>query len=159
MKNQYNLYSILQLKAHEGEKQKLVFEFAPKNSWIENTPHEFYGNVVVNGTIEFENDCVNIEADIFVPVKFVCDRCGASFVRNLNATANVEYLEVEEYENPTEIELEYKIVSNKIDLEPMVRDAILENMPSQVLCNENCKGLCPKCGENLNISVCRCKKS
>ena len=158
MKNGQNLYSILPLRVHEGERQRLFVQLEPKPEWIENTPHTFTGEVTLDGWIEFENDCVYIEADIQVPVEFVCDRCGTSFEKNLNATADATYSEVGEYEKPTEIELEYKIVSNRIDLEPLVRDAILENMPSMVLCNENCKGLCPNCGENLNISTCRCKK-
>lgn len=157
MKNGKNLYSILSLRAHPGERQKFVFELEPNPEWIANSPHTFEGVATLVGEIEFENDCVNIQADLQVPVRFVCDRCGTSFVRNLNAVADGEYSEVEEYESPTEIEMEYKIVSNRIDIEPLVRDAILESMPMTVLCSENCKGLCPNCGENLNISTCRCK--
>ena len=152
------MYSILQLKAHIGEKQKVVFEFEPNPVWIDNTPHKFDGVLTFNGTALLQNEIVEVDADIQVPMRFVCDKCGCNFTKNLNAKAVATYDEVGEYDEPTEIELEYKIASNSIDLEPLIRDTIIENLPSKVLCSKDCKGLCPHCGENLNISTCRCKK-
>lgn len=37
-----------------------------------------------------------------------------------------------------------------IDLEPLVRDEVVLEMPLQPLCREDCEGLCPTCGANLN---------
>ena len=150
------MYSILQLKAKEGIPQTIAFELEPSSSWLETTPHQFYGNVNVVGTIKLENGAVSLVADLQVPIKYVCDRCGESFVKNLNATLSANYEEVGEYETPSDIELEYKIVSNRIDLEPIVRDTIIENLPTKVLCKDDCKGLCPTCGKNLNGGECKC---
>lgn len=152
------MYSILQLKAKEGTAQKLAFELEPKAEWLDATPHQFYGNATVVGTATLSGQSATLEAELQVPIKYVCDKCGETFVKNLNSQIVATYEEVGEYENPSDIEMEYKIVSNRIDLEPMVRDAIIENLPTKVLCKEDCKGLCPHCGENLNIWNCRCKK-
>jgi uncharacterized protein len=42
----------------------------------------------------------------------------------------------------------------KIDLEPLVREYMLLEVPISPLCSPECKGLCPVCGENLNLKVC-----
>jgi uncharacterized protein len=41
-----------------------------------------------------------------------------------------------------------------IDLEPLVRDYMIIEVPIQPLCKSDCKGLCPICGENLNLTTC-----
>ena len=44
----------------------------------------------------------------------------------------------------------YVIKDTTIDLEPLVRDTVLLNVPHDPLCREDCAGLCPRCGKNLN---------
>src|SRR5438105_118959 len=44
----------------------------------------------------------------------------------------------------------YVIKETSIDLGPLVRDAVLLNLPADPLCREDCAGLCPRCGVNLN---------
>ena len=48
---------------------------------------------------------------------------------------------------------------NEIDLTELVREQILLNLPIQVFCQENCRGLCPKCGANQNLIDCKCKEN
>jgi uncharacterized protein len=42
-------------------------------------------------------------------------------------------------------------------LEDVVREQVLLSLPSRTLCKEDCKGLCPRCGQNLNLATCSCK--
>ena len=51
----------------------------------------------------------------------------------------------------------YVYSNDKIDLTEMVEQTILTDMPYAVLCKEDCKGLCPKCGHNLNDGDCGCE--
>ncbi|MBC3796547.1 YceD family protein [Acetobacterium tundrae] len=46
-----------------------------------------------------------------------------------------------------------------LDLLPIVEECIYINEPYRVLCREDCAGLCPKCGNNLNHKQCECEKS
>ena len=50
------------------------------------------------------------------------------------------------------------IVDSKIDLFPIASEAVTVNLPSRVLCKEDCRGLCPVCGINKNLSDCDCEK-
>jgi uncharacterized protein len=43
-----------------------------------------------------------------------------------------------------------------IDLEPVVRDAVIPAMPFSPLCRPDCEGLCPRCGGDRNLGECRC---
>jgi uncharacterized protein len=47
----------------------------------------------------------------------------------------------------------------ELDLAPAVREQILLSLPSAPLCSEECKGLCPKCGKDLNEGECGCDRT
>jgi uncharacterized protein len=46
-----------------------------------------------------------------------------------------------------------------IDLDPIFFEQIILQIPIKVLCDEACKGLCPRCGTNLNVAACSCELS
>ncbi len=50
------------------------------------------------------------------------------------------------------------IVDGEIDLAPPFTEEIIANIPIKVLCREDCRGLCPQCGTNLNDNPCKCDK-
>jgi uncharacterized protein len=50
----------------------------------------------------------------------------------------------------------YPIADGRIDLEPMVRDAVVPAMPFSPLCREGCLGLCERCGGDRNLGECSC---
>jgi uncharacterized protein len=51
----------------------------------------------------------------------------------------------------------YPLTGDEIDLEPLARDAVLLGLPLAPLCREECRGLCPVCGTDLNESPCTCQ--
>jgi uncharacterized protein len=48
------------------------------------------------------------------------------------------------------------ITGGKIDFTPVLINAILLHIPMKTVCDENCKGICPQCGQNLNEKRCSC---
>ena len=44
-----------------------------------------------------------------------------------------------------------------MDLDELIRTDILLELPTKFLCKEDCKGLCPTCGKNLNEGACNCQ--
>jgi len=44
----------------------------------------------------------------------------------------------------------------EIDLSPLIREQVLLALPTRPLCKEDCRGLCPRCGANLNRDSCAC---
>lgn len=107
-------------------------------------------NGKIQGTIYLE-DKIYVKGIITFIVKGACSRC----LEPANELVEVDFDEVFS-QRPVDDEYGYK--SGKVDLTEMVNDKILSNQPSVLLCNENCKGLCPKCGCNLNLGGCSCEK-
>lgn len=46
-----------------------------------------------------------------------------------------------------------------LSLEDVVREQVLLSLPARTLCKEDCKGLCPRCGQNLNRAPCACNSA
>lgn len=44
-------------------------------------------------------------------------------------------------------------------LEDVVREQVLLSLPGRTLCTPDCKGLCPRCGQNLNVETCHCAET
>lgn len=85
-----------------------------------------------------------------------CARC----LKQLPSSYDVEVCELY-YGNghaPAPDEDAYSVNGVEIDLEPMLRDAVALALPLNPLCAEDCKGLCPRCGRDLNLNACDCKE-
>ena len=52
----------------------------------------------------------------------------------------------------------YPLEGHEIDLAAAVEEALLLDLPMRFLCREDCKGLCPVCGKDLNTELCTCPK-
>lgn len=50
------------------------------------------------------------------------------------------------------------VVENSIDTDALINHEILIRFPMKILCREDCKGICPKCGKNLNHGECGCDR-
>jgi len=96
-----------------------------------------HGGVMVSGTVE-------------APWEAECRRC----LGPARGTVRVEVREL--YENRSDGEETYPISGDQLDLEPLVRDAVLLELPQAPLCGEGCQGLCPTCGADLNTGACGC---
>ena len=53
---------------------------------------------------------------------------------------------------------QYTYTGHVLELDDAVRTAVLLELPSRILCKEDCRGLCAQCGANLNVNVCSCQK-
>ncbi len=64
---------------------------------------------------------------------------------------------VELFEDDHDPEHTYPLEPDRLDLEPLARDAVLLELPLAPLCDEDCRGLCPMCGIDRNQGDCRCR--
>ena len=63
-----------------------------------------------------------------------------------------------ELENGEDADELIPVPEEKLDLEGLVLEDVLLDMPGQFLCKEDCKGMCPQCGKNWNEGPCGCYK-
>ena len=121
---------------------------------------EFYGNTPITHPITAEGRVTNhagaltLEGTARSVLDLNCDRCGKAFSREkVVALDSLVAHELEDDENDEIILLE----GSELDLDDVVSTAFILAMDTKNLCSDDCKGLCAKCGVNLNEGVCRCK--
>jgi uncharacterized protein len=82
-----------------------------------------------------------------------CRRCGGEVSGVVEAAVRERFVA-----SPDDAEDDsYPLDSDQLDLEPLVRDAVLLELPLAPLCSPDCQGLCPACGENRNVVSCGCQ--
>ena len=87
----------------------------------------------------------------------ICDRCAAEFDRDIDFPIDVVL--VTEFANEeNEDEWVFPLEGDSADLDDIVRTVFVLNLDSKLLCKEDCKGLCHRCGVNLNHAPCTCQK-
>ena len=100
------------------------------------------GALVLNGTARSELD-------------LVCDRCGKEFSREKVVPLDMLLADALEQED-SEDEI-FLLDGNELDLDELVTTAFVLAMDTKNLCSEDCKGLCAKCGADLNLGPCGCR--
>ena len=94
---------------------------------------------------------------IVTTIHGTCDRCASDFDREVNFPIDVVLVtELSNEEN--EDEWVFPLEGDSADLDDIVRTVFVLNLDSKLLCNEDCKGLCHRCGKNLNDGPCNCQK-
>lgn len=89
-----------------------------------------------------------------------CSRCLEDVEVKLSANIDAYYL-IEPPENSEENEInEFEILpeDHNIPLGEIIKATMIVDAPVKPLCKDDCKGLCPKCGKNLNTETCNCSE-
>lgn len=111
----------------------------------------------VRGEVTNNAGYMRLSASAVVPYKTACARCLAdiegtlpiSFEKNVAVISTLQNEDTDDY---------LFIEDARLDLyEPLCEQILLE-FPTKLLCREDCKGLCPKCGKDLNKGDCDCPK-
>ena len=116
----------------------------------------FAAPVKLTGKIEAKAQVVSLQAEAEVRYRSFCDRCAREAERVWHVP--VCHILVEELQNEDD-EGEYILApERRLDLERLTLEDIYLFLPSKFLCVDDCKGVCPQCGANLNETSCNCKK-
>jgi uncharacterized protein len=97
------------------------------------------------------NGGIDAVGTVRAPWVGICRRCTAPVTGELSIAVHERFGDA-----PSTDDEWYPIVDDTIDLGPLVRDAIVLDLPAAPLCREDCQGLCPQCGADRNESECGC---
>ena len=92
-----------------------------------------------------------------------CSRCLIEYTSDLNVVFNEVYLPAPETFEEDEYELTLMASgsayysNDEIDFDGLITEQLLLALPMKPLCKEDCRGICSKCGEDLNNNLCGCK--
>lgn len=128
--------------------------FISDSEFPENDSYSFDGNVGVSGCIYNRADVVHLDYSVKFTLSIVCDRC----LKEIKRDYNFEFKRIV-VKNVNSENDEYIIAENdKVDLNEIVLSDLLLSLPTKMLCSDDCAGLCPVCGIDLNESECDCQK-
>lgn len=112
--------------------------------------------VTANGTIRNEAGVLKLDGTVATRLHCVCDRCAKPFLRDLSVAVHA-ILEPDADSGEPEDIWTFPVTEDRVDPEEIVRTALVFEMDGQMLCREDCKGLCCWCGKDLNLGPCDCK--
>ncbi len=147
-----DLLSIINIEGKSLEVQDSI-DFSDKNE----IDVFFKGDAVVRAKFVVLGGCVNLLAKVSCPVEYLCDRCGVAY----KSVLEFEFEEIlkKETSEGNESNQDPDVIffaGNSVLLDEIVYNNIYMNFPGKKLCTPDCKGLCPKCGQNLNEGECDC---
>ena len=151
---------ILELKQYFSG-QHDTFRFALDFSGLElGGVKPFCAPVQGEAEIGGANGAVQLKLSVEYTVSMPCDRCGRQTDKIFRRA--FEHLLVRQLSDEQEAanrEEEYVVVPDeRLDLDELLREDILLDLPTKYLCRDDCKGLCPKCGKDLNEGECDCDR-
>ena len=121
---------------------------------------DFYGQhpivrpVLIQGRVTNHAGALVLEGTASSVLDLICDRCGKPFTRE--KTVALDSLLARELEDEEHDEI-ILLQGNEVDLDEVAGTAFILAMDTKNLCSEDCKGLCPRCGADLNAGACGCR--
>ena len=113
--------------------------------------------VVAQGVVRNTAGVLLMKGTVSTTIHGICDRCAAEFDREIGFPIDVVLVtELSNEEN--EDEWVFPLEGDSADLDDIVRTVFVLNLDSKLLCRDDCKGLCYRCGKNLNHGPCNCEK-
>ena len=131
------------------------------------------GGIKFAGSIQFDlhayrvGELIVVDGNLEVPVRLTCVRCLSDFDTILSADFKLTYTRHDSTPNrkpdPAEIELHRDEIGllpffgQHLDLKPALQEELIMALPMRPVCRDSCKGLCPRCGADLNKGPCGCR--
>lgn len=124
----------------------------------------------LEGRIDFRNsgNLLLIDGEVAATVELTCDRCLEAVPWSTTVHLEERFpldevinppqkpVEGEEFDNTVSSVVHLDATKPILDVDELIRQQLLTQVPMQVLCDEACKGLCPRCGANWNTATCTC---
>ncbi|HEV8591955.1 MAG TPA: DUF177 domain-containing protein [Pyrinomonadaceae bacterium] len=121
--------------------------------------------VHVTGEAVQESDRTDIKGSIEYDAEIDCTRCLEPVGNTANFNFEVLFVAPENFAAGSDHQVEIAdldvdvLKEERIDLKQIVREQLLLNLPEQIFCKEDCKGICPKCGADRNLINCDCDET
>lgn len=113
--------------------------------------------VLAEGIVRNTAGVLMMQGSVSTTIHGICDRCATDFDREIRFPLDVVL--VTEFSNEeNEDEWVFPLEGDSADLDDIVRTVFVLNLDSKLLCKDDCKGLCMRCGKNLNDGPCGCQK-
>lgn len=110
-------------------------------------------NIQFDGKIENLEGILKLTGSLKVNYKTICYRCLIEIEKSLKININESLFPAENKSEEVDV---YFFESNFVNTDKIFEDNVILALPDKMLCLSKCKGICIKCGNNLNEKECRC---
>ena len=137
-------------------------EYAPEDLRFDDQDLRLVEPVRVAGRIRRKNDEVELHGRLVTKMAVACGRCLKSVELPIEVDFTERFTPAVAWKNEEQHELQSEDLDlavfdgEGIELDDLVKEEIVLAMPGHTLCREECKGLCPNCGTDLNEISCDC---
>jgi len=154
----------IELENLEGGKGDFAHVYQPEELNPVDERVQLTEPAAVTGKVRLSGNEVFVNGHVETRAQVECDRCLKPVELPVSADFALEYITGDEYASSavaelTEAEMSVSVFDgHAIDVDEVVKEQILLAVPTRMLCRENCKGICPECGKDLNTGECNCAK-
>lgn len=134
-----------------GVRYNFDVSFMPQPGVLNNELAGFDKKTRLYGVYYYTGGNVHVEGKLSYKINYPCDRC----LKNVKYDREIDFDEIF-YKHPESYEF-YSYHGDEIDLTKPASDYIALDLPVGIVCREDCKGLCPSCGKDLNGGDCDCR--
>ena len=120
--------------------------------------YSFVGDILVKGELVATGRGYRVSGQISCTKSFVCDRCLEESTQQQEHDFDEEYQKRGLGYKEDDQDVNY-FDGDEVDISSMIRDVLLSDQPLNNICNADCRGLCLKCGANLNHGDCGCDRT
>ena len=146
---------VSQILRNQGEILNFDHEIVLENKEFKSQRIEFKEPVKAKGTVKNVGGVLVLEMEVSGNFSSVCDRCLKEITGKIEFSEEQSFVKSESEEKGEDALV---ITDKKIDLYDLTVKGVFANLPSKNLCSEDCKGICHKCGADLNLEECKCKE-
>jgi len=114
----------------------------PKSLELDTEIAQLSSPIQIKADVAKITNAVTVELNLNTQINFICSRCLNEFAVSLKKNLKLNY-QVDKGQH-------------EIDLNTDIRQDIILEYPIKPLCKPDCRGLCPRCGKNLNEGICGC---
>ena len=145
--------NVLRALRHPGQEYPFAADIVLADMEFSGDPISFR-DIKVEGTMMGAGERVSVRAEVEAVMESRCFRCLEDVEMPIKALVDAEFAKVEDPDDPDL----YVFEASTIELTDAVRDALVMEIPTRIICSEDCKGLCPTCGVNRNLVSCTCQE-
>ena len=153
----------IELAGLESGKGAFAHAYAPGELVLTDDRVRLVSPPTVSSQIREEGRRVHARGRLAARVQVECDRCLKAVEIPVDSRFKIEYVTAEDYQAQqtvelTEEDLDLSVFDGEvIDIDELVTEELLLAVPDHLLCNDDCKGLCPLCGVDRNSVDCECE--
>jgi len=160
---------LMKFRLEDIPKEGVEATFSQDEGWLderlrveEKRMFRFISPIAVHLNLSKLGRVVQVKSRIEAKLQWLCARCLETFSMVLASEYGTTLKPRPDFPPAEEVQLTREDLETdfyngeEIDLTSLVQDQLLLALPQKAVCREECRGLCPRCGKNLNREVCGC---